>query len=207
MAKQENNNNEKKEIRMVSSPVEIREDGEKRLVEGYAALFDTPSDRLSFEERIEEGAFDGVIETSDVLALLNHSTSRGILARARKGVGSLTLSIDKKGLKYSFEAPKTALGDELLEGIRRGDINESSFAFTVKDDKWEKDKERGIWKRSIIRVDELFDVSPVYTAAYSQTSVYTRGLEDAEKQLEEEERRAKGMPDSYFEELEKKYKL
>lgn len=199
--------NEKRELRAVSSPVEIREEGEKRLVEGYAALFETPSDRLDFEERIQEGAFDGVIERSDVMALLNHSTIRGILARCKRGVGSLSLAIDKKGLRYSFEAPKTALGDELIEGIKRGDISESSFAFDVEKDHWEKDKANGVWKRTIIQIGNLYDVSPVYTAAYSQTSVYMRGKEEAEKALEEAERRANEMPDSYYEQLRKEYNL
>lgn len=46
----------------------------------------------------------------------------------QSGTGSLTLSIDSKGLRYRFEAPKTGLGDELMENIRRGEIAESSFA-------------------------------------------------------------------------------
>ena len=71
-----------------------------------------------------------------MLCLLNHNEDKGVLARSNKGVGSLTLSIDDRGLKYSFEAPNTALGDELLEGLRRGDISTSSFAFTVKSDSW-----------------------------------------------------------------------
>ena len=50
----------------------------------------------------------------------------------------MKLKKDERGLKYTFEAPKTALGDELLEGIRRGDISTSSFAFTVESDTWEK---------------------------------------------------------------------
>lgn len=199
--------NEKRELRAISSPIEIREEGEKRLVEGYAALFNTASDRLPFEERISEGAFDGVIEKSDVMALLNHSNERGILARSKYGVGSLALSIDEKGLRYSFEAPKTSLGDELLEGIKRGDISESSFAFDVKEDHWEKDKETGKWKRAILQVGNLYDVSPVYTAAYSATSVYMRGMEEAQKELDEAERRANEMPDSYYEELRKEFNL
>lgn len=86
------------------------------------------------------------------------------------------MSIDDKGLKYSFDAPNTALGDELLEGLRRGDINASSFAFTVGSDSWEK-QEDGTYLRTINSIQELFDVSPVYQPAYSATSVDTRGLD------------------------------
>ena len=92
----------KKEIRNISQPVTV--DSEKRTVAGYAMLFDTPSDGLYFEEIIERGALDGVLDTSDVFALMNHDERRGILARNNKGKGSLSLHIDERGLKYSFQA-------------------------------------------------------------------------------------------------------
>lgn len=171
---------EKREIRNIAS--QVIADEENRTVEGYALLFGVSSDGLSFEEVIERGALEGVIEKSDVFALMNHSQSRGILARSKQGNGSLTLSVDSKGLKYRFEAPKTVLGDELLENIRRGEINESSFCFDVEKDTWEK-KSDGTWKRSVSKIGNLYDISPVYNAAYSKTSVYMRGKEQAEAEL------------------------
>ena len=172
----------KREVRNLQ--MQINSDEEKRTVEGYALLFETPSDGLGFTEKIERGALDGVIEKSDVFALLNHSSQRGILGRSNKGKGSLSLTVDNKGLLYRFEAPKTELGNELLENIRRGEVNQSSFSFAVAEDKWTKDK-NGKWSRSISKFDELYDVSPVYNAAYSKTSVYMRGKEDLEKQEDE----------------------
>ena len=140
---------EKREIRNTSFQVQVTgENEEKRTVEGYALLFDTPSDGLSFTEVIKRGALDGVLEKSDVFALLNHDQRRGVLARSKYGKGSLSLSVDDKGLKYRFDAPKTALGDELLENIRRGEIGESSFCFDVEKDTWEK-RSDGSWKRTI----------------------------------------------------------
>lgn len=171
---------EKREIRNIAS--QVIADEENRTVEGYALLFGVSSDGLSFEEVIERGALEGVIEKSDVFALMNHSQSRGILARSKQGNGSLTLSVDSKGLKYRFEAPKTVLGDELLENIRRGEINESSFCFDVEKDIWEK-KSDGTWKRTVSKIGNLYDISPVYNAAYSKTSVYMRGKEQAEAEL------------------------
>lgn len=194
---------EKLEIRNTIGKVLRQGDAESRKVEGYALLFNTTSDKLSFEEVIEPSALDGVISRSDVFALMNHQKERGILARSNMGEGSLTLEVDEKGLKYTFDAPRTALGDELLENLRRGEINQSSFAFTVREDKWTK-KEDGTWKRNILQFDELYDVSPVYNAAYSKTSVYMRGKELEEERLEAE---ANVMPESYFEEMENKFKL
>lgn len=170
----------KKEIRQTTESPAV--DKESRRVEGYAALFNSSSVPLvdwdgTFTETIAPGAFDGVAEVSDVKCLLNHDTSRGLLARARNGKGSLSLTVDERGLKYAFDAPKTALGDELLEGIRRGDISGSSFAFTVAKDTWEKLSD-GTYARTIDKVERLYDVSPVYDPAYPETTVDARGLEE-----------------------------
>lgn len=174
---------------------------ESRTVSGYAIVFNSDSNDLGgFIERIDPTSLDGVIEQSDVLCLLNHNEDRGVLARSNKGEGSLTLEIDEIGLKYTFEAPNTALGDELLEGLRRGDISTSSFAFTVGKDSWSK-MENGTYLRTINSINELFDVSPVYRAAYDATSVKadSRGL-DAIKQKEKEELA------NYYKELRNKLK-
>lgn len=194
----------KKEIR--NATYQVTSDEEKRTVEGYAMLFDTKSDALSFEEVIERGALNGVIAKSDVFALLNHSQSRGILARSKKGSGSLTLTVDSKGLKYSFEAPNTPLGDELLENIKRGEIDESSFAFTVEKDTWEK-KSDGGWKRTIQKIEQIYDVSPVYNAAYSATSVYTRGKEQAEEELRKKQENEKYHSEDYWNNIEKQLNI
>lgn len=174
---------------------------ESRTVSGYAIVFNSDSNDLGgFIERIEPTSLDGVVQKSDVLCLLNHNEDRGVLARSNKGEGSLTLEIDEIGLKYTFEAPNTALGDELLEGLRRGDISTSSFAFTVGKDSWSK-LENGTYLRTINSINELFDVSPVYRAAYDATSVKadSRGL-DAIKQQEKEELA------NYYKELRSKLK-
>lgn len=135
------------------------------------------------------------MEKSDILCLLNHNEERGVLARSKCGNGSLTLEVDSEGLKYRFEAPNTALGDELLEGLKRGDISTSSFAFTIESDQWEK-RSNGSYLRKITRFKELFDVSPVYKEAYPDTSVALRKMQN----LNEEDLK------EYFESLKNKIK-
>lgn len=181
-----------KEIR--NNQLELRLSPESRLVEGYALVFNSESNDLGgFVEVIDRSALDGVLEKSDVLCLLNHNEDKGVLARWNKGKGSLVLEVDDRGLKYLFEAPKTALGDELLEGLKRGDIVNSSFAFTVGKDNWTK-RGDGTYLRTITSINELFDVSPVYHPAYNATSVNTRGLD----QLKAQE---KAELDQYYNEL------
>ncbi len=195
---------EKREIRNTAFQVQLTgEAEEKRTVEGYALLFNTSSDGLPFEEVIERGALDGVVAKSDVFALLNHNSSRGILARSKEGVGSLHLSVDDKGLKYRFDIPDTAIGNELRENLNRGEISESSFCFDVESDTWEK-KSDGTWKRTVHKVGNLYDVSPVYNAAYSKTSVCLRGKEQAEEELRKHEQ---AVPEEYYQSIEKSLNL
>jgi len=196
-----------KEIRSI----EIRtasEDKDSRTIEGYALVFNSLSEDLGgFREQIIPEAVDGMIEASDILALLNHDQSRGVLARSRYGVGSLNLEIDEVGLKYRFEAPHTALGDEVLEYLRRGDITSSSFAFVIETDNWEKQSD-GTYIRTIKKFHRLYDVSPVFEPAYQQTTVCARFAEiqeEEKKQAEEamrlaEEKRAEELR-AYYEDL------
>ena len=191
----------KREIRSTVNSATV--DAESRMVEGYALLFNTPSDNLDFIEVIDRGALNGVIESSDVFALVDHNQNRGVLARSKNGVGTLKLEVDERGLKYSFEAPKTALGDELLENLRRGEIDQSSFSFTVGESDWE-DAGGGVYKRTIRKINKLYDVSPVYTAAYSATTVYARGAEQANSELQEFRKKAL---ESYYQEIEKSFNI
>jgi uncharacterized protein len=166
------------EIRIIPDELaEVRSIGDSRQVEGLGIVFGKESlDLGGFTEIIDPGAIDGVIERSDILALLNHDISKGVLARSIKGKGSLALKVEKRGVKYSFDAPQFDLGNELLDGIRRGDIKQSSFSFSVLEDKWTKRKDGSIL-RTVLKFDKLGDVSPTYRAAYSDTTVALRSLD------------------------------
>lgn len=172
----------KKEIRSTISEVNL----DDRLITGHAVVFNKLSEDLgNFREIIDPNALKGVIEQSDIFMLLDHNKEKGVLARSRFGNGSLLLEVDDNGLKYMFDAPNTNLGDEALELIRRKDVLGSSFAFTVKADKWDK-QDDGTYLRTILEFDKLYDCSIVYTPAYSDTSVAVRSLDN----LLEEQRKA-----------------
>nr|DAU25813.1 MAG TPA: prohead serine protease [Caudoviricetes sp.] len=150
-----------------------------RIVEGYAIVFNSQSEDLGFYETISPSAVtEDTINTSDVFCLFNHNPEK-VLARSKYGKGSLSLVIDDRGLKYSFEVPNTELGNELLEHVRRGEIDGSSFAFIVSADEgsevWENIN--GTTHRTIHKIECLVDVSPVWQPAYSATSVSARAKE------------------------------
>lgn len=147
---------------------------ESRTVEGYAALFGVTANIGGwFDERIEPGAFKDALKRSDVRALFNHDPNY-ILARTTSG--TLEVTEDKKGLFYRFEVPNTNFGNDFLEMLRRGDISQSSFAFTVRKQRWEEEKlgEEMIYTRVIEEADQIYDVSPVTYPAYSETTVSAR---------------------------------
>ena len=184
------------EIRNIAGNITRAED--TRFVEGYALVFDSRSEDLGFYEVIDKDAItQALIDSCDVFALLNHDDNK-VLARARYGNGSLTLQVDDKGLYYSFDAPKTALGDELLEYLSRGEITGSSFAFYVD---WEDDSAQswetvnGIKYRYIHKIQYIHDVSPVFTPAYNATSVSKRALDKVEDMKQEEENRKQAIID------------
>ena len=134
--KKNNNNIERRNF----ATIELRAEPESRKVTGYAAVFDSYSEEMwGFREKIARGAFDNVLN-DDVRALFNHDPNF-VLARSKSG--TLRMSIDERGLKYEFEAPNTQAGNDLLESIRRGDVDQSSFAFSVDTEEW-RDTDGGI---------------------------------------------------------------
>lgn len=180
----------------------ISREEESRTVSGYAVRFNESSQNLGFYETIDRGALsEDVIKKSDIYARLNHREDT-VLARSRYGEGTLHLELRDDGLYYTFEAPHTQAGDELLEHIKRGEISTSSFAFTVSEDakseRWYK--EDGVMKRTIYKIDRLYDVSPTFEGAYLTTSCYSRDKGKAMKELSE---RVEKKMDYYKSEIEK----
>lgn len=157
---------------------------ESRTVEGYAALFNVTADIGGwFEERIEPGAFKEALKKSDIRALFNHDPNY-ILARST--AGTLEVKEDDKGLFYRFDAPDTTFGNDFLKMLRRGDVSQSSFAFTVKKQRWEEERmSENEWKytRIVEEVEEVFDVSPVTYPAYSETTVSARSKANEKKPI------------------------
>jgi HK97 family phage prohead protease len=149
---------------------------ERRTVSGYAALFNSPSEDMGFIEVIEPGAFREAIPTSDIRALFNHDPN---LILARTASGTLRVMEDEKGLRYEFLIPETTFGNDFRIMLQRGDVSQSSFAFSVKEQAWEtkKDEAGNIqYTRRIKKVERIWDVSPVTYPAYADTSVALRSM-------------------------------
>jgi len=174
-----------KERRFITHKVEVRseeEDAKERIV-GYAATFNKRSQVMSwFDEEIRPGAFDKVLE-DDVRCLQNHDPNY-ILGRTLSG--TLEISVDEFGLRYNNLPPDTSYAKDLIITMKRGDVDQSSFGFNVRDDgeEWVYDEEKGIYHRVIHEVNRLFDTSPVTYPAYLDTkSMVTRSYDDIVKRF------------------------
>lgn len=164
--------------------IEFRDEDEGRVVTGYAAVFDQSTRIGEVDEVIGRDAFSESLN-DDVVALFNHDMNM-VLARSTGGEGTLRMEIDEKGLKYTFRLGNQTYARDLEESIARGDIKGSSFAFTVREDKYER-QDDGRYLRRIEKIGRLIDVSVVSVPAYPQTSVAMRDMIGAlEAQSQEE---------------------
>jgi uncharacterized protein len=171
-----------KEIRTIDvQDLELRMDGDNPVVVGYGAVFNSMSNDLGgFREYIGTEAFEGRLE-DDVRFLINHDG----MPLARTTNGTLRLSVDERGLKYEAKLnPNVSTSRDLMELLKDGTINQSSFAFIVEDDSWEmKD---GMNVRTINKVSRLYDVSAVTYPAYNEasSSVALRSMQEWQEKEE-----------------------
>lgn len=169
------------ETRMSPTDFEIRETSEGMTFEGYAAMFDSPSQPLPFTEKIAPGAFTRSLKSrNDIKLLWNHSAGE-VLGSTR--AGTLKLSEDERGLRVWAMLPNTTTGRDTSELIRRGDVDSMSFGFSVPrdGDSWSEDgSERTL---NEVRLHEVSIVAfPAYTATAGTTAV--RGLERLARRTE-----------------------
>lgn len=168
-----------KETRFFTTTIDFEErDGAKddNVIIGHASVFNSDSEDFGgWIERVAPGAFDDVLG-DDAYALFNHDPNQ-VLGRNKVNV---RLMQDETGLKYRIKLPDTTLGKDLRQLIKDGIISKSSFGFTVKEQRWEHFKDKPSI-RTLVKIDRLYDVSPVTYPAYPDTSVGTRCLNDEKK--------------------------
>ena len=168
---------------------EVRANGEDRIIRGTAIVFNKESQVLGywdpFTEIIKpEAVTPELIASSNIVMLWNHEDDMIPLARSKNGTGSLSITITPTGVDFSFEAKKTATGDEILAAVRSGDVDSCSFAFRVAEDgdTWFSKPDDG-YLRTITKFESLHDFSLVNEPAYVEASC--RSLEKFKETREE----------------------
>lgn len=156
----------------------------------YASVTEHPYDMWDmfgpYTETIAATAFDATLAAQpDVAYLLNH----GGMTLARTTSGTLTIGRDDTGLWYEPRLdPQNTDVRNILSGIRRGDLDESSFAFRITSGSWSPDY-------TAYRIEQLDlhrgDVSTVNYGANPGTGDFpiTLGL-DGVDELDDDEARA-----------------
>jgi HK97 family phage prohead protease len=128
-----------------------------------------------------------LLDRSDVVLTAFHDDT-AILGRWRSGEGTLSLSLDAKGLRMECTLADTERANELLSAIERGDISGMSFAFTADED----DSENGVsyerladsadgketWLRHVKSITGLYDVTIAGRPAYPQTDIAQREADE-----------------------------
>jgi HK97 family phage prohead protease len=165
---------------LACSDFEMRKDGDKLTIDGYASVFNKPypiyggPDKGGYDEIVDPDAFDRTLrEKPDLHLLLNHEG----LPLARTKSGTLDLSADKVGLRARSDLDRRDPDVQRLEvKMERGDMDEMSFAFrTIRHEVNEERTERRLLEVSLHKGD----VSIVNFGANPNTSVKVRSFDEA----------------------------
>ena len=164
------------------------EQDDKKIIEGYAVVFDKPTvmysfDGIDYKEVIKKSAFDKT-QMSDVVLNIDHSGKP--LARTKNN--TLELTIDDKGVFVRADIGGTEAGRQAYEEIKGGYFDKMSFCFITREDDGEE-YDTKTHTRSITGIERLFDVSVVTFPAYDTTSVYARSYFEADAEKERLEKR------------------
>lgn len=118
------------------------DDARAPVASGFAAVFDSESDAGGlawFREVIRPGSFAKTLKEADVRALQNHDANL-VLGRTR----AKTLRLEERdgGLYFEADFPDTTYARDLAEVMRRGDVTQGSFGFTVIKERWKEEKDQ-----------------------------------------------------------------
>lgn len=139
-------------------------------ISGLAAPVNKLSKDLGgFRETIEPEAFYNVLESNPlVIAVVNHSRdAQDVIGSTASG--TLQLIATERGLEFNLDVAKTSIGADIIELIKRGDVNKMSFSFVVKSDSWMPYGREMI--RTIHEFETLTDISIVTNPAYDETEI------------------------------------
>lgn len=164
---------------VAAAEFEVRGKGDSLTLTGYASVFNAPYEVMGgppygWTEVVDPGAFKRTLaEKPDLHLLINHAG----MPLARTKSGTLHLSTDSRGLLVAADLDRGDPDVQRLERkMARGDMDEMSFAFRVKDDDWNGDEtERRLLEVSLHKGD----VSVVNFGANPATSAELNGITGA----------------------------
>ena len=183
----------------------IREEGGRRYLEGYFAVFGEQYQVWDgWMETIERGAFAEYLASGeDVKVLWNHDSN---IVLGSTGNGTATLQEDEIGLFGTVEInEKDQEAVNAYARIARGDVDGCSFGFEIdrQEEWWD---EQGVYHTKILRVDPLYEVSPCTFPAYKATSITARNGEKLNQAREDYEQAKNKKQERWREYMRKRLK-
>lgn len=158
-----------------SIPFECKADVDTRRFKGYASVFNVVD---SYGDLIPKGAFTRTIKKKFADLPEGKSKIKALwLHRDPIGMPDV-IKEDDKGLYVEAKVSKTAKGDEALELIRDGVVDEMSIGYTPEEVTYIERDEDGQYPeglRRILKIVDLFEFSPVVWGANDQTHVEAAG--------------------------------
>lgn len=189
---------------------DIRADQDGQNIDGHPAVFDSETIIGGyFREIIERGAFADT-DFTDVLLSTNHEVRKIPLARSRRNNPNSTMQlfVDDKGLfmRANLDTERNSEASKLMSAIDRGDIDDMSFIFYVREEEWE-DLDTDLPLRRIKSISKVIEVSAVNWGAYGDTDIQqardaATTLENAKKTLDSVQGQQRGAGESRTDELE-----
>ena len=162
-----------------------KKDSEKKVIQGYAVVFDSWTDISSWgeiwKECIRKGAFTQSLKENSILALYNHDFNNVL---ARKDV-NMKLVEDDKGLYFEIELPDTTQGNDLYELIDKGIVNQCSFSGYVRKNLWSEDNGGNVL-REILEID-LIEITITPIPAYEVTEAEVKRSREIKSTKENKE--------------------
>lgn len=161
---------EQRQVRMIASDFETREEDGELAIEGYFAVFNSDYNIApDMSESVAPGAFEDTL-SGDIRALVNHDTT---LVLGRTKAGTLTLKEDARGLwGHVAVNPNDRAAMDLYERVKRGDVDGCSFGFDILDEESEFREDGSIhWT---IKKVKLYEVSCCTFPAYEETNISAR---------------------------------
>lgn len=180
----------------------VREAGEgepsSRTITGRVIAFDSPSVVMvdywdgAYREYVEKGAInEEQMREWDVKMTAFHDREILLARHHPESAGkesTLKLELREDGVWATFDAPRSPWGDNVLEAVRRGDMNGMSYSYYETNYKYRDAKGKdGIIERRISEITDVFEMTVTDRPAYPDAEAQAREAAEAARVAAEAE--------------------
>lgn len=156
-----------RDVEVRALQTESRVEAERQLVGEGVPYGRESADMGGWREMFEPGAFSESAAEDDIRVIWQHDPG---CVFGRTKVGTARVWEEGESVRYSAKPPDAQWARDALESIRRGDVDQSSFAFRVAKDGYRWVRRDGYDLRIVSRA-RIVELGPQTHPAYQDTSV------------------------------------